>query len=221
MIWRCRFELSTTSSSMIPSVPTPAAARYNSAGDPSPPAPTTSTRACLQPPPAPARRFRAKGCAGHSGSPRPHQKAPLAPPPQVAPTARADAQARHTVQEHRPGPIPPITSHSAAVPPTASRNLLIHRADPTRCTQPLPRRPDRNRPQCDRQADARTRLAKSPTDAPRSPPSAQKPWPIARPVWPEPARAARRLVQNVKHREPRLHHGRNHRLRNPVAVRTV
>ena len=43
-IWRCRFDSSTTSSSTIPSVPTPAAARYSDAGDPSPPAPISRTR---------------------------------------------------------------------------------------------------------------------------------------------------------------------------------
>ena len=43
MTWRCRFDSSTSSNSTIPSVPTPAAARYSSAGLPSPPAPTTST----------------------------------------------------------------------------------------------------------------------------------------------------------------------------------
>ena len=35
--------MSTTSKSMIPIVPTPAAARYRPAGDPSPPAPISST----------------------------------------------------------------------------------------------------------------------------------------------------------------------------------
>mmetsp|Transcript_19680 Transcript_19680/g.39148 ORF Transcript_19680/g.39148 Transcript_19680/m.39148 type:complete len:223 (-) Transcript_19680:99-767(-) len=43
MIWRCRFDSSTVSASTMPTVPTPAAARYSSAGDPSPPAPTHST----------------------------------------------------------------------------------------------------------------------------------------------------------------------------------
>ena len=43
MIWRCRFDSSTVSNSTMPSVPTPAAARYSSAGLPSPPAPMTST----------------------------------------------------------------------------------------------------------------------------------------------------------------------------------
>src|SRR6516165_9190245 len=45
MTWRCRLDSSTTSKSTTPSVPTPAAARYISAGEPSPPAPTHSTRA--------------------------------------------------------------------------------------------------------------------------------------------------------------------------------
>ena len=45
MIWRCRFDSSTVSKSTIPNVPTPAAARYMRAGEPSPPAPTQSTRA--------------------------------------------------------------------------------------------------------------------------------------------------------------------------------
>ena len=45
MIWRCRLDSSTTSKSTMPSVPTPAAARYSSAGEPRPPAPTTSTLA--------------------------------------------------------------------------------------------------------------------------------------------------------------------------------
>ena len=41
--WRCRLERSTSSSSTIPSVPTPAAARYSAVGEPSPPAPSSST----------------------------------------------------------------------------------------------------------------------------------------------------------------------------------
>ena len=41
--WRCRLERSTVSSSTIPSVPTPAAARYSAVGEPSPPAPSSST----------------------------------------------------------------------------------------------------------------------------------------------------------------------------------
>ena len=41
--WRCRFERSTSSSSTMPSVPTPAAARYRAVGEPSPPAPSRST----------------------------------------------------------------------------------------------------------------------------------------------------------------------------------
>src|SRR3954447_1892258 len=45
MIWRCRLDSSTTSNSTMPSVPTPAAARYISTGEPSPPAPTASTLA--------------------------------------------------------------------------------------------------------------------------------------------------------------------------------
>src|ERR1700737_2264144 len=45
MIWRCRLESDTMSSSATPSVPTPAAARYISAGAPRPPAPITSTDA--------------------------------------------------------------------------------------------------------------------------------------------------------------------------------
>jgi hypothetical protein len=45
MIWRCRFDSSTVSNSTMPSVPTPAAARYISAGEPRPPAPTHSTLA--------------------------------------------------------------------------------------------------------------------------------------------------------------------------------
>ncbi|SKT88888.1 Uncharacterised protein [Mycobacteroides abscessus subsp. abscessus] len=48
MIWRCRLDSSTTSNSTMPMVPTPAAARYNSVGDPSPPAPMTSTLAFLR-----------------------------------------------------------------------------------------------------------------------------------------------------------------------------
>jgi hypothetical protein len=39
MIWRWRFDMSTTSKSTIPIVPTPAAARYSAAGEPRPPAP--------------------------------------------------------------------------------------------------------------------------------------------------------------------------------------
>src|SRR5690349_10741677 len=45
MTWRCRFDSSTTSKSTMPSVPTPAAARYSSAGLPRPPAPMTRTLA--------------------------------------------------------------------------------------------------------------------------------------------------------------------------------
>ena len=48
MIWRCRLDSDTMSSSTTPSVPTPAAARYISAGAPSPPAPITSTDGLLQ-----------------------------------------------------------------------------------------------------------------------------------------------------------------------------
>src|SRR5215218_2118513 len=47
MIWRCRLDSSTVSNSTMPSVPTPAAARYISVGEPSPPAPTASTLAFL------------------------------------------------------------------------------------------------------------------------------------------------------------------------------
>src|SRR6266700_7596483 len=43
--WRCRLERSTSSSSTMPSVPTPAAARYSAAGEPSPPAPISRTLA--------------------------------------------------------------------------------------------------------------------------------------------------------------------------------
>ena len=42
-IWRCRLDSSTTSMSMMPIVPTPAAARYSAAGEPRPPAPSSST----------------------------------------------------------------------------------------------------------------------------------------------------------------------------------
>ena len=48
MIWRCRLEASTASSSITPMRPTPAAARYSSAGAPRPPAPMTSTARVLQ-----------------------------------------------------------------------------------------------------------------------------------------------------------------------------
>ena len=48
MIWRCRLDSSTTSKSTMPSVPTPAAARYSSAGDPRPPAPTHEHLGVLQ-----------------------------------------------------------------------------------------------------------------------------------------------------------------------------
>ena len=41
--WRCRFVRSTLSKSRMPSVPTPAAARYIATGDPSPPAPMQRT----------------------------------------------------------------------------------------------------------------------------------------------------------------------------------
>ena len=47
MTWRCRFETSTLSKSITPIVPTPDAARYSAEGEPSPPAPITSTRAAL------------------------------------------------------------------------------------------------------------------------------------------------------------------------------
>ena len=45
MTWRCRLERSTVSSSTIPIVPTPAAARYSAVGAPRPPAPSRSTLA--------------------------------------------------------------------------------------------------------------------------------------------------------------------------------
>ena len=41
--WRCRLLSSTTSSSTRPMVPIPDAARYIAAGEPSPPAPISST----------------------------------------------------------------------------------------------------------------------------------------------------------------------------------
>ena len=44
-IWRCRFVTSTRSKSTIPIFPMPAAARYIATGEPSPPAPITSTLA--------------------------------------------------------------------------------------------------------------------------------------------------------------------------------
>jgi hypothetical protein len=47
MTWRCRLLSSTTSKSITPSVPTPAAARYISVGLPRPPAPTARTFAFL------------------------------------------------------------------------------------------------------------------------------------------------------------------------------
>ena len=57
--WRCRLESDTSSSSIMPIVPTPAAARYWMSGVPRPPAPTTSTRArfsfCCPGPPTSAR----------------------------------------------------------------------------------------------------------------------------------------------------------------------
>src|SRR5688572_2873263 len=43
--WRWRLDTSTASKSTSPMVPTPAAARYSAAGEPSPPAPTSRTRA--------------------------------------------------------------------------------------------------------------------------------------------------------------------------------
>ena len=46
-ICRCRFDSSTVSPSTIPSVPTPAPARYAAAGQPSPPAPMMRTFAFL------------------------------------------------------------------------------------------------------------------------------------------------------------------------------
>lgn len=42
-IWRWRFDASTTSSSIMPMVPTPAEARYMLDGEPRPPAPMQST----------------------------------------------------------------------------------------------------------------------------------------------------------------------------------
>src|SRR5258705_431209 len=48
MIWRWRSDSETMSSSTTPSVPTPAAARYISAGAPRPPAPITSTEASFK-----------------------------------------------------------------------------------------------------------------------------------------------------------------------------
>ena len=47
-IWRCRFDVSTSSPSTIPIVPTPAPARYAAAGHPRPPAPTMRTDASLR-----------------------------------------------------------------------------------------------------------------------------------------------------------------------------
>jgi hypothetical protein len=46
-ICRCRLSSETRSSSTMPMLPTPTAARYISTGEPSPPAPTTSTRAAF------------------------------------------------------------------------------------------------------------------------------------------------------------------------------
>ena len=46
---RCRLESDTMSSSTMPSVPTPAAARYCSTGAPSPPAPIDQHAGALQP----------------------------------------------------------------------------------------------------------------------------------------------------------------------------
>ena len=46
MTWRCKFVASTVSSSTMPIVPTPAAARYCKAGAPRPPAPITKTPDC-------------------------------------------------------------------------------------------------------------------------------------------------------------------------------
>ena len=43
MICRCRLEVSTLSSSTMPMVPMPAAARYRAIGEPSPPAPMHRT----------------------------------------------------------------------------------------------------------------------------------------------------------------------------------
>lgn len=43
----CRFDVSTTSPSTIPTVPTPAPAMYAAAGQPRPPAPTIRTLAAL------------------------------------------------------------------------------------------------------------------------------------------------------------------------------
>ena len=46
-VWRCRLESETVSKSSRVSCPTPAAARYCAAAQPSPPRPTTSTRAAF------------------------------------------------------------------------------------------------------------------------------------------------------------------------------
>lgn len=47
-IWRCRFDISTSSPSTRPMVPTPAPARYAAAGQPRPPAPTMRIEAALR-----------------------------------------------------------------------------------------------------------------------------------------------------------------------------
>ncbi len=47
-ICRCRFEVSTSSPSTMPIVPTPAPAKYAAAGQPKPPAPTMRTEAALR-----------------------------------------------------------------------------------------------------------------------------------------------------------------------------
>src|SRR4051812_38747649 len=121
-ICRCRFDSSTTSSSTIPSRPTPAAARYSPAGEPSPPAPISSTLALSSfacparpPPPGPTHRPLALG-----RSPRPRladlrdEQMPAVPvalrigeaeghlhwKPRVLPSSVPAAQAAHLAVPH-------------------------------------------------------------------------------------------------------------------------
>src|SRR5579885_3503934 len=76
MIWRCKLDSSTASKSTMPSVPTPEAARYKIAGEPSPPTPSTSTLPCFNRvcPRAPTsgkirwRLYRTRSCCDSSQS---------------------------------------------------------------------------------------------------------------------------------------------------------
>ena len=84
--WRCRLESSTASSSTIPIRPTPAPARYSATGEPSAPAPITST--CASPTAAARRAPTAAGRAGGRSARAPRPTAGRRRPPRPAPPAR-------------------------------------------------------------------------------------------------------------------------------------